>query len=84
MYQLFASRFVVGIAAANYAPAGAYLSYATTTEDRAKIMAWNSAATVLGFICGPAFAMVTALPQLQFSIQIGDYTYNNYFCIINF
>lgn len=74
MYQLFAARFVVGIAAANYAPAGAYLSYATTSADRAKIMAWNSAATVLGFICGPAFAMITALPALQWSTKIGDYT----------
>jgi len=75
MYQLFASRFVVGIAAANYAPAGAYLSYATSTADRATIMAWNSAATVLGFICGPAFAMVTAFPALQFHVQIGTYTF---------
>lgn len=74
MYQLFAARFVVGIAAANYAPAGAYLSYATSASDRAKIMAWNSAATVLGFICGPAFALVTALPALQFSVKIGNYT----------
>lgn len=73
MYQLFAARFVVGIAAANYAPAGAYLSYATSSNDRAKVMAWNSAATVLGFICGPAFAMITALKALQFQIQIGDY-----------
>eukprot|EP01127_Copromyxa_protea_P014306 TRINITY_DN3962_c0_g1_i1.p1 TRINITY_DN3962_c0_g1~~TRINITY_DN3962_c0_g1_i1.p1 ORF type:complete len:512 (-),score=104.05 TRINITY_DN3962_c0_g1_i1:34-1353(-) len=74
MYQLFAARFVVGVAAANYAPAGAYLSYATSSADRAKIMAWNSAATVLGFICGPAFAMITALEALQFPcVHIGSY-----------
>jgi MFS family permease len=48
VYQLFAARFVVGIAAANYAIATAYLSYATSTEERAKVIAWNSAATVLG------------------------------------
>jgi MFS family permease len=73
MYQLFAARFLVGVAAANYAPAGAYLSYATTSADRAKIMAWNSAATVLGFICGPSFAMITAIKALQFEIKIGTY-----------
>lgn len=48
VYQLFAARFVVGIAAANYAIATAYLSYATSAEERAKVMAWNSASSVLG------------------------------------
>eukprot|EP01126_Amoeba_proteus_P021910 TRINITY_DN2227_c0_g1_i3.p1 TRINITY_DN2227_c0_g1~~TRINITY_DN2227_c0_g1_i3.p1 ORF type:complete len:336 (-),score=40.19 TRINITY_DN2227_c0_g1_i3:186-1193(-) len=70
------ARFVVGIAAANYAPAGAYLSYATSIEDRTRIMAWNSAATVLGFICGPTFSLITSLPQLQFQIKIRNFTIN--------
>jgi len=73
IFQLLLSRFVVGIAAANYAPASAYLSYATSPSERSRIMAWNSASTVLGFICGPSFSLVTAMPFLQFTIQFGMY-----------
>lgn len=48
--------------------------------ERAKIMAWNSAATVLGFICGPAFSLVTAIPSLAFQFNIGSFTvyFNEY------
>uniref|UniRef100_A0A6B2L399 Major facilitator superfamily (MFS) profile domain-containing protein n=1 Tax=Arcella intermedia TaxID=1963864 RepID=A0A6B2L399_9EUKA len=72
-YQLFAARFIVGVAAANYAPANSYLSYATSSADRAKIMTWNAASTVLGFICGPAFSLLTSLPALSFTAHIGNY-----------
>jgi len=61
IYQLLAARFVVGAAAANFAPAGAYLSYASQSTSRTKIMAWNSAATVLGFICGPGKLRVSSI-----------------------
>jgi len=76
IYQLFASRFVVGIAAANYVPANAYLAYATTTEERAKVMSWNNASSVLGFIGGPAFALVTALTKLSWGFKIGNFPVN--------
>jgi DHA1 family multidrug resistance protein-like MFS transporter len=75
-YHIFAARFVVGVAAANYAPASSYLSYATSTQSRAKIMSWNAASSVLGFICGPAFSLLTSLPELSFSQKIGSYTLN--------
>jgi len=68
-YHIFAARFVVGVAAANYAPANSYLSYATSTQVRAKIMSWNAASSVLGFICGPAFSLLTSLPALHFAID---------------
>jgi MFS family permease len=68
IYQLLAARFVVGAAAANFAPAGAYLSYASQSTSRTKIMAWNSAATVLGFICGPAFSLLTSFKFVEFHI----------------
>jgi MFS family permease len=56
IYELLASRFIVGIAAGNYVLAQTYLSYATTNEDRTKIMSYNSAATIFGFVFGPAFS----------------------------
>jgi len=74
IYELLAARFVVGVAAANYAPAGAYLSYASRTESRNKIMAWASAATVLGFICGPAFALLTSFKFVEFKYWIFYFT----------
>eukprot|EP01128_Nolandella_sp_AFSM9_P001179 TRINITY_DN11299_c0_g1_i1.p1 TRINITY_DN11299_c0_g1~~TRINITY_DN11299_c0_g1_i1.p1 ORF type:complete len:546 (+),score=139.67 TRINITY_DN11299_c0_g1_i1:88-1638(+) len=75
IYQLFAARFVVGIAAANYAPANSYLSYATSLEDRAKVMTWNSASSVLGFICGPSFSLVCSLSALQYTHKFGHFTF---------
>lgn len=56
MFNELIESFVVGLAAANYALAQAYLSYATTEDDRTVIMAYNSATTVMGFIFGPAFS----------------------------
>lgn len=38
---------------ANYAPASAYLTYATHPNDRTTVMIANSAASILGFILGP-------------------------------
>jgi len=97
MWELLLARFIVGVAAANYAPAGAYLGYSTPPEKRTKVMAFNSAATVLGFICGPAFALVTSLKQLEFTIKsvtFNDMTYPGWlsaflallslFCLIPF
>lgn len=68
LWMLLAGRFIVGVAAANYAVAQTYLSYATTEQNRTKVMALNSAATVLGFIIGPAFALLTTLFK-PFSIK---------------
>lgn len=76
LYQLIAARFLVGVAAANYAPANSFLSYATSHADRAKVMTWNSAAGVLGFICGPSFSLLTSASFLKFSVPIGSYTFN--------
>lgn len=53
----------------NYAVAQAYLSYATTQQNRTFVMTLNSACTVLGFIIGPAFAMVTTLSFLNFGVK---------------
>jgi len=72
-YHIFAARFVVGIAAANFAPASSYLSYATSTQVRAKIMSWNAASSVLGFICGPAFSLLTSLPAIHFTNKAEDF-----------
>jgi len=58
---LMAARFIVGVAAANYAPASAYLSYATHPKDRLTVMTLNSAASILGFILGPALATLLTL-----------------------
>jgi len=74
MYHIFVARFVVGVAAANYAAASSYLSYATSTSIRARIMSWNAASSILGFICGPAFSYLTVFPVLHFDIQIKSYT----------
>jgi len=76
MYQIFASRFVVGLACSNYAPANSYLSYATSPQERAKIMTWNAASTVFGFICGPAFALLTSMNALHFTVYISSYQLN--------
>jgi len=56
VWVLLVARFIVGCAAANYAPASAYLSYATSEENRTLVMGINSAAGILGFILGPAMA----------------------------
>lgn len=56
IYLLFFSRFIVGVASANYAPASAYLTYATKVQHRNIVMGVNSAAGILGFIIGPAIA----------------------------
>jgi len=75
-WQLLIARFIVGISAANYAPAGAYLSYATPMASRTKIMAYNGAAQVLGFIAGPGFAAVTSSSKLR--AEIGPVKFNYY------
>jgi len=72
-YHIFVARFVVGVAAANYAPATSYLSYAASTSVRARIMSYNAASSVLGFICGPAFSLLTSLPALHFKIHTGGF-----------
>lgn len=56
VWVLMVARFIVGCAAANYAPASAYLSYATSEKDRTLVMGLNSAAGILGFVLGPAMA----------------------------
>eukprot|EP01104_Vermistella_antarctica_P009175 TRINITY_DN2337_c1_g2_i1.p1 TRINITY_DN2337_c1_g2~~TRINITY_DN2337_c1_g2_i1.p1 ORF type:complete len:508 (-),score=119.42 TRINITY_DN2337_c1_g2_i1:112-1635(-) len=68
VYALLMARFIIGLAAANYAVASAYLSYATKPRDRTKVMALNSASTVLGFILGPAFAILSSV--IDFSIDL--------------
>eukprot|EP01129_Flabellula_baltica_P009626 TRINITY_DN3957_c0_g1_i2.p1 TRINITY_DN3957_c0_g1~~TRINITY_DN3957_c0_g1_i2.p1 ORF type:complete len:394 (-),score=75.14 TRINITY_DN3957_c0_g1_i2:326-1474(-) len=75
IYSLLAARFVVGIAAANYAPAGAYLSYASSKKERTTVMSLYSGSTILGFICGPSFSLLTSLPFFQFTFKIGMYTF---------
>jgi len=77
IYVLLTARFLVGIAAGNYTVAQTYLSYASTAEDRTKIMAYNSATTVLGFIFGPSFALVLAfIPDIPITgeIELNQYT----------
>eukprot|EP01123_Difflugia_compressa_P012779 TRINITY_DN5602_c0_g2_i1.p1 TRINITY_DN5602_c0_g2~~TRINITY_DN5602_c0_g2_i1.p1 ORF type:complete len:363 (+),score=50.37 TRINITY_DN5602_c0_g2_i1:3-1091(+) len=74
MYQLFVARFLVGVAGGSFAPASSYLAYATLPQDRAKVMTWNAASSVLGCICGPSFALLTALPIMNFDVKIGTYT----------
>ncbi len=59
IWLLLAGRFIVGIAAANYAVAQTYLSYVTTQANRTKVMALNSAANVLGFIIGPGINAIS-------------------------
>jgi len=76
MYQLFVARFFVGVAGASFAPASSYLSYATSPQERAKIMTWNAASSVLGFICGPSFSLLTSLPALEFSFKISSYKFS--------
>eukprot|EP01088_Endostelium_zonatum_P011347 TRINITY_DN2547_c0_g3_i1.p1 TRINITY_DN2547_c0_g3~~TRINITY_DN2547_c0_g3_i1.p1 ORF type:complete len:537 (-),score=95.03 TRINITY_DN2547_c0_g3_i1:119-1729(-) len=56
VYVLCAARFIVGFSAANYAPASAYLAYATSIERRTLVMTLNSAASILGFAAGPSLA----------------------------
>jgi len=66
VWVLMAARFIVGCAAANYAPASAYLSYATSEKDRTLVMGLNSAAGILGFVLGPAIAAALAfLPEFS-------------------
>jgi len=79
IWMLLAGRFIVGVAAANYAVAQTYLSYATTVDNRTKVMAMNSAATVLGFIIGPAFALFTTFGAVNIAgIAINSYTLPGY------
>jgi len=83
IWMLLAGRFIVGVAAANYAVAQTYLSYVTTQENRTKIMALNSAANVLGFIIGPAFALVMTLFRFEISgIKVDAYTMPGYFSAV--
>jgi len=91
VWMLLASRFIVGCAAANYAPASAYLTYATHPNDRTTVMIANSAASILGFILGPAMATgLSALPAFELSVFKGnDLTYPGWasvllalFCLI--
>jgi len=65
-YILLAGRFIVGVASANAAVSQTYLSYTSTPENRTKIMALNSACTVLGFIIGPALALITTFINFSF------------------
>lgn len=62
VWMLLVARFIVGAAAANYAPASAYLSYATHPNDRTTVMIANSAASILGFILGPGAPSPAASP----------------------
>jgi MFS family permease len=73
MYQIVASRFVVGLAAGNSAAATSFLSYATSQQERASILTINMAAAVLGFIAAPGFSAFTSLPSLAF-----EYTYRGF------
>jgi ceroid-lipofuscinosis MFS transporter 7 len=83
IWMLLAGRFIVGIASANYAVAQTYLSYATTPESRTKIMGLNSAANVLGFIIGPAFSLLLAPININFSgVKIVDYNSPGYLSAI--
>jgi len=77
VWMLLVARFIVGCAAANYAPASAYLTYATHPNDRTTVMIANSAASILGFILGPAMATgLSALPAFEVSVFKGnDLTY---------
>jgi len=79
IYMLLAGRFIVGVAAANYAVAQTYLSYATTVENRTRVMAMNSGATVLGFVIGPAFALFTTFGEIVIvGVEINSYTLPGY------
>lgn len=83
VWLLLVGRFVVGVAAANYAVAQTYLSYSTTDKNRTVVMAFNSAANVLGFIIGPAFALVLDLFHFEVAgIKVNPYTSPGYFSAI--
>jgi len=83
IWLLLAGRFIVGVAAANYAVAQTYLSYVTTQANRTKIMALNSAANVLGFIIGPAFALIFTTFSFEVSgIKVDAYTLPGYFSAV--
>ncbi len=80
IWILLISRFVVGVAAANYAVAQTYLSYATTQDLRTRVMAMNSAATVLGFIVGPALSYVFTFFKFSINeINVNSSTMPGYF-----
>lgn len=83
-WLLLIGRFIVGVAAANYAVAQTYISYATTEENRTSVMALNSAANVLGFIIGPSFALFLSwIPNTQLGgVKINEYTSPGYFSAI--
>jgi len=53
---------------ANYAPASAYLTYATHPTDRTTVMIANSAASILGFILGPGDPPPLLSPPGGFSL----------------
>ena len=62
--MLFASRIIDGISGGNISTAQAVIADITGPEDRAKGMGIIGAAFGLGFIVGPAFALVlTRLPE---------------------
>ena len=54
--MLLGGRFLVGVAAGNYAVVQSYFSYATKPSQRLSVMSWNAGTTVIGFIVGPAIA----------------------------
>ncbi|PRP85230.1 hypothetical protein PROFUN_07000 [Planoprotostelium fungivorum] len=65
-FVMLGARFIVGLAAGNYAVAQTYLSYATDMNNRTLVMGLNSLFTILGFVIGPAFSLVTTLSFLQY------------------
>jgi len=76
IYMLIIARFFVGLSAANYAPASAYLAYATTVEQRTLVMTLNSAASILGFAVGPS--MATPFAGSAFKHDVWKFSFNEY------
>eukprot|EP01113_Clastostelium_recurvatum_P004583 TRINITY_DN12024_c0_g1_i1.p1 TRINITY_DN12024_c0_g1~~TRINITY_DN12024_c0_g1_i1.p1 ORF type:complete len:537 (-),score=108.89 TRINITY_DN12024_c0_g1_i1:32-1642(-) len=58
---ILVSRALVGLSSANYTIVQNYLFLATQSSDRTKIMAYNSAANMLGFTFGPILASTLSL-----------------------
>eukprot|EP00003_Mantamonas_plastica_P024304 TRINITY_DN4508_c0_g1_i2.p1 TRINITY_DN4508_c0_g1~~TRINITY_DN4508_c0_g1_i2.p1 ORF type:complete len:296 (+),score=74.53 TRINITY_DN4508_c0_g1_i2:259-1146(+) len=82
-WYILIGRLIIGAGAANVGVARAYVSHASTPEERTHVMTIMSAMQAIGFIMGPA--MGAGLSFLNFDIgpfHFNKYTIPGYFSIL--
>lgn len=77
-WHLFISRFLVGFGSGNVATCRAFVSEATTLENRNFIMTITGAAQGVGFVLGPALGFGLSYVKHESFIKAGPFTIDGY------